>query len=69
MTSPISDEDNTEYVSLSSYYWLSLNMFYRFRLLSSPTKKVASLQKVRFQPKPIKSALKKSEVADPMYVC
>ena len=44
-------------------------MFYRFRLLSSPTKKVASLQKVRFQPQPIKSALKKSEVADPMYVC
>jgi hypothetical protein len=37
-------------------------------MLPSPTKRIASLQKVRFEPKPLKSAMKKPEVVVPMYV-
>jgi hypothetical protein len=68
MTSPISDGDNTEYVLLISYYWFSLKVVYGFRMLPSLTKRVASLQQVRFEPKPLKSAMKKPEVTVSMYV-
>jgi hypothetical protein len=68
MTSPISDGDNTEYVLLIAYYLFSMKLIYGFRMLPSPTKRIASLQQVRFEPKPLKSAMKKPEVTVPTYV-
>ena len=37
-------------------------------MLPSPTKRIASLQQVHFEPKPLKRAMKKPEVAVPMYM-
>jgi hypothetical protein len=68
MTSPISGEDNIECVLLPLYYCLSLKLFYCIRMQPSPTKRIAGLPKVRFESKPLKSAMKKPEVVVPKYV-
>jgi len=59
--------------TLSVYYSIlcyrpSLTLCYCISMQPSPTKRIASPTKVRFETKPLKSAMKKREVVVPKYV-